>query len=87
MGTKPSAVSRAAVWLAPGSGLVIKTRFKGPLLSKRLRSMMCGRAEARRYPTFRRIATETETGCRVPGPGHRLERCDETGSGDRDVLR
>ena len=46
MGKKPSAVTRAAVWVAPGSGLVIKTRFKGLLLSKRLRSMMCGKPNA-----------------------------------------
>jgi hypothetical protein len=38
MGKKPSAVSRAAVWVAPGSGLVIKTRFKGLLLLERFQT-------------------------------------------------
>jgi hypothetical protein len=39
-GKRPNAVRRSAVWVAPGSGLVIKTRFKRPLLSKSLRSVM-----------------------------------------------
>jgi hypothetical protein len=86
-GVTPSAVRWAAVRVAPGSGLVINTRFKTSLLSKSLRSMMCAPAWARRYRTLGRIAKGESLRPSSAGPGQALERSDESGSGDRDVLR
>jgi hypothetical protein len=60
IGQRPSADRRAAVSVAPGSGRVIKTRFKMLLLSKKLQSMMCGASRSGDYPNSRYVATETE---------------------------
>jgi len=79
------AVGQAAVSVAPGSGLVIKTRFKELLLSKRLRSMMCGARWTRRILLLDVSPARPMTGCHV-WPGRRLGRYDEAGLGDRNLL-